>query len=175
MQRRPPLDFAAENYLMPMEASGYNPYWNGMQPGFDGFGGPYGGPMPFMGYGLGATPMFGGVYPQDAFGAQRYITPFPPPYYNRRQPRHARQSAHGSTRHQEFLRTSFRRRARYNDNYYKERTHHHREKEHQKNKANVFARISFPEGESAAFNRRKLGSSVHTVNESSHHSSHSHQ
>lgn len=144
-----PHDFAAENYLMAAEASGYNPYWNGMQPGFDVFKSPNGGPVPFMGCGLGpATIPFGGVYPQDPFGAQRYIMPFPPSYYNGRHPQHARQSTHGSTRDPEFSRTSFRRRARYNDNYYK---YHHREKElHQKHKTSVFARISFPEGESAA-------------------------
>ncbi|KAK1377174.1 DWNN domain-containing protein [Heracleum sosnowskyi] len=79
MQWRPPQDFAAENYMMPMEPSGFNPYWNGMQPGFDGFGGPYGGPMPFMGYGLGPGPMpFGGPFPHDPFGAQGYMMPFPP-------------------------------------------------------------------------------------------------
>lgn len=84
MQWRPPQDFAAENYMMPMEPSGFNPYWNGMQPGFDGFGGPFGGPMPFMGYGLGPGPMpFGGPFPHDPFGAPGYMMPFPPQRYIR--------------------------------------------------------------------------------------------
>lgn len=84
MQWRASQDFPPENYMMPMGPSAYNPYWNGMQPGMEGFGGPYGGPMPYMGYGLGPMPMdipFGGVFPQDHFGAQVNMMPFPPQRY----------------------------------------------------------------------------------------------
>ncbi|XP_074328754.1 E3 ubiquitin ligase PARAQUAT TOLERANCE 3-like isoform X3 [Apium graveolens] len=296
MQWRPPQDFAAENYMMPMEPSGFNPYWNGMQPGFDGFGGPFGGPMPFMGYGLGPGPMpFGGPFPHDPFGAQGFMMPFPPqrdptefgmgfnggggpPIMSReefearkatikhkrdvergggrevskdrefsrdmishgdvpsgkskfksnpplqdhhhpraRSERPERPSPDRSTHDPEPLRTSSKRKMKYEDDYYEERPHQHREKERRhhhrsvsettsaarspvppetvdlpplpsksstdktiadrKHKASVFARITFPEGESAAASKkRKLGSSPPSaVNGSSHHSSHSHR
>ncbi|GMI76392.1 hypothetical protein like AT5G47430 [Hibiscus trionum] len=76
-----PQDLAAENYMMSMGPSAYNPYWTGMQPGMDGFMGPYAGGMPYMGgYGLGPFDMpFGGVMPPDPFGAQGYMFPPVPP------------------------------------------------------------------------------------------------
>ncbi|KAB2018061.1 hypothetical protein ES319_D08G204100v1 [Gossypium barbadense] len=78
LQWKTPQDLAAENYMMSMGPSAYNPYWTGMQPGMDGFMGPYAGAMPYMGgYGLGPLDMpFGGVMPPDPFGAQGYM--FPP-------------------------------------------------------------------------------------------------
>ncbi|XP_038996228.1 E3 ubiquitin ligase PQT3-like isoform X1 [Hibiscus syriacus] len=74
-------DLAAENYMMSMGPSAYNPYWTGMQPGMDGFMGPYTGVMPYMGgYGLGPMDMpFAGVMPPDPFGAQNYMFPPIPP------------------------------------------------------------------------------------------------
>ncbi|KAK8584500.1 hypothetical protein V6N13_109889 [Hibiscus sabdariffa] len=76
-----PQDLAAENYMMSMGPSAYNPYWTGMQPGMDGFMGHYTGGMPYMGgYGLGPLDMpFGGVMPPDPFGAQGYMFPPVPP------------------------------------------------------------------------------------------------
>ncbi|KAL4323469.1 hypothetical protein GQ457_11G022500 [Hibiscus cannabinus] len=76
-----PQDLAAENYMMSMGPSAYNPYWTGMQPGMDGFMGHYAGGMPYMGgYGLGPLDMpFGGVMPPDPFGAQGYMFPPVPP------------------------------------------------------------------------------------------------
>lgn len=76
-----PQDLAAENYMMHMGPSGYNPYWNGMQPGMDGFMGPYGGPMPpYMGYGLGPFDMpFGPVMPPDPFCPPNFMFPGIPP------------------------------------------------------------------------------------------------
>ncbi|KAH1074990.1 hypothetical protein J1N35_027318 [Gossypium stocksii] len=81
LQWKAPQDLAAENYMMSMGPSAYNPYWTGMQPGMDGFMGPYGGAMPYMGgYGLSPFDMpFGGVMPPDAFGAQNYVFPPVPP------------------------------------------------------------------------------------------------
>ncbi|KHG16567.1 Uncharacterized protein F383_00045 [Gossypium arboreum] len=81
LQWKAPQDLAAENYMMSMGPSAYNPYWTGMQPGMDGFMGPYGGAMPYMGgYGLSPFDMpFGGVMPPDAFGAQNYMFPPVPP------------------------------------------------------------------------------------------------
>ncbi|KAH1106413.1 hypothetical protein J1N35_010181 [Gossypium stocksii] len=81
LQWKTPQDLAAENYMMSMGPSAYNPYWNGMQPGMDGFMGPYAGAMPYMGgYGLGPLDMpFGGVMPPDPFGAQGYMFPPVPP------------------------------------------------------------------------------------------------
>ncbi|KAM1584444.1 hypothetical protein ACFX1Z_037422 [Malus domestica] len=80
MQWRNPQDFAAENYMMPMGPAAYNPYWNGMQPGMgmEGYMTSYGGPMPYMGYGPIDMP-FGGLGPQDPFGAQGYMMPMVPP------------------------------------------------------------------------------------------------
>ncbi|XP_022736030.1 E3 ubiquitin ligase PQT3-like isoform X1 [Durio zibethinus] len=81
LQWKTPQDLAAENYMMSMGPSAYNPYWTGMQPGMDGFMGPYAGAMPYMGgYGLGPLDMpFGGVMPPDPFGAQAYMFPPIPP------------------------------------------------------------------------------------------------
>ncbi|XP_039016661.1 E3 ubiquitin ligase PQT3-like isoform X2 [Hibiscus syriacus] len=75
-----PQDLAAESYMISMGPSVYNPYWTGMQPGMDGFMGPYVGGMPYMGgYGLGPLDMpFGSVMPPDPFGAQGYMF-HPPP------------------------------------------------------------------------------------------------
>lgn len=70
--------------MMPMGPSAYNPYWAGMQPGMDGFMGPYAGAMPYMGgYGLAPLDMsFGGVMPPDPFGGQSYMfPPVPPPRF----------------------------------------------------------------------------------------------
>ncbi|XP_065857817.1 E3 ubiquitin ligase PARAQUAT TOLERANCE 3-like [Euphorbia lathyris] len=73
-------DFAAENYMMPLGPSAYNPYWNGMQPGMENYMHPFAAPMPFTGYGMGPMDMpFGGVMPPDPFAAQGYMMPFVPP------------------------------------------------------------------------------------------------
>ncbi|KAL0395133.1 UNVERIFIED_CONTAM: E3 ubiquitin ligase PQT3-like [Sesamum latifolium] len=77
MQWRTAQDLAPENYMMPMGPSAFNPYWNGIQPGLDGFMPPYGGPVPYMGYGL--SPMdvaFGGVLPHDPFGGPGCMLPY---------------------------------------------------------------------------------------------------
>ncbi|KAL1565144.1 RING-type E3 ubiquitin transferase [Salvia divinorum] len=69
---------APENYMMNMGPA-FNPCWNGMQPGFDGFM-PYGaGPMPYGGYGV--NPMdfqFGGFSPFDPFAGHGGILPYGP-------------------------------------------------------------------------------------------------
>lgn len=81
MQWRTAQDMAAENYMMSLNASTYPPYWNGMQPGMDAFMAPYGGGMPYMGYGMGPLDMpFAGVMPQDPFGAPGYMMPVVPPH-----------------------------------------------------------------------------------------------
>nr|XP_043628323.1 E3 ubiquitin ligase PARAQUAT TOLERANCE 3-like isoform X2 [Erigeron canadensis] len=82
MQWRASQEFAPENYMMPPGPNPYNPYWNGMQPGMDPFMVPYAaGGMPYMGgYGF-PGPMdvpFGGMFPQDPFGAGM-MPPFIPP------------------------------------------------------------------------------------------------
>lgn len=65
--------------MMPMDPT-YSPYWNGMQPGMDGFMNPYAGAMPYMGYGYNTLDMpFGGVLPQGPFGAPGYMLPVVPP------------------------------------------------------------------------------------------------
>ncbi|KAK4389513.1 E3 ubiquitin ligase PQT3-like [Sesamum angolense] len=77
MQWRTAQDLAPENYMMPMGPSAFNPYWSGIQPGLDGFMPPYGGPVPYMGYGL--SPMdvaFGGVIPHDPFGGPGCMLPY---------------------------------------------------------------------------------------------------
>ena len=69
-------DLAAENYMMPMGPTAYNPYW-GMQPGMEGFGPPYAGHMPYMNFGVGPMDVpFGGVMPQDPFGGVMPHDPF---------------------------------------------------------------------------------------------------
>ncbi|KAJ0602830.1 putative transcription factor interactor and regulator CCHC(Zn) family [Helianthus annuus] len=82
MQWRASQEFAPMNW-MPQGPNPYNPYWNGMQPGMDPFMGPYGGGMPYMGgYGLGPMDVpFGGMFPQDPFGAPGglMMPPFIPP------------------------------------------------------------------------------------------------
>ncbi|KAG7028398.1 E3 ubiquitin ligase PQT3-like protein [Cucurbita argyrosperma subsp. argyrosperma] len=75
-------DLATENYMMPMGGpTPYNPYWTGMQPGFDGYMPSYAAPMPYMGgYGMGPMDMpFGPVMPQDPYGMQSYMFPVAPP------------------------------------------------------------------------------------------------
>ncbi|XP_062177094.1 E3 ubiquitin ligase PQT3-like isoform X3 [Alnus glutinosa] len=73
-------DLAAENNMMPSGPSAFNPYWTGMQPGMDGCLAPYPGAMPYMGYGILPFDMaFGGIVPQDPFGAQGYMFPSIPP------------------------------------------------------------------------------------------------
>ncbi|XP_022153991.1 E3 ubiquitin ligase PQT3-like isoform X2 [Momordica charantia] len=75
-------DLATENYMMPIGGpTPYNPYWTGMQPGFDGYMSSYAAPLPYMGgYGLGPLEMpFGPVMPQDPFGMQSYMFPVAPP------------------------------------------------------------------------------------------------
>ncbi|GFS42266.1 DWNN domain, a CCHC-type zinc finger [Actinidia rufa] len=66
--------------MMPMGPSAYNPYWTGMQPGFEGYVAPYGGSMPYMGYGLGPLDIPFGVFPPDPFAAQGYMMPPIPPH-----------------------------------------------------------------------------------------------
>lgn len=70
--------------MMPMGGPApYNPYWTGMQSGFDGYMNmpSYAAPMPYMGgYGLGPLDMpFGPVMPQDPFAMQNYMFPVAPP------------------------------------------------------------------------------------------------
>ncbi|XP_042515150.1 E3 ubiquitin ligase PQT3-like [Macadamia integrifolia] len=81
MQWRTSQDFAAENYIMPLGPSAYNPYWPGMQLGMDGYATPYSGAVPYMGYA--ASPFdvpFGGIVPQDHFGGgQGFMLPVVPP------------------------------------------------------------------------------------------------
>ncbi|CAH9114151.1 unnamed protein product [Cuscuta europaea] len=79
MQWRASQDMGAENYMMPMGP--YNPYWAGMQPGMDGFGGPFPGPMPYMNYGFGPLDVpFGPMVPPNPFGGQScMLPPFVPP------------------------------------------------------------------------------------------------
>ncbi|KAL8103179.1 E3 ubiquitin ligase PARAQUAT TOLERANCE 3-like isoform X2 [Apium graveolens] len=80
MQWTASQEFAAENYMMPIGPA-FNPYWSNIQPGIEGFGGPFAGPMPCMGYGLGPMPMefpYGGHFPQDPYGPPVNMIPFPP-------------------------------------------------------------------------------------------------
>ncbi|XP_075517858.1 E3 ubiquitin ligase PARAQUAT TOLERANCE 3-like [Primulina tabacum] len=82
MQWRTAQDLAPDNYMMPLGPSTFNPYWNGIQPGFDGFVAPYAGPMSYMGYGFGPMDMAfgGGVFPQDPFGGgPGCVLPYAPP------------------------------------------------------------------------------------------------
>ncbi|XP_043693282.1 E3 ubiquitin ligase PARAQUAT TOLERANCE 3-like [Telopea speciosissima] len=80
MQWRTSQDFAAENYMMPLGPSAYNPYWAGMQIGMDGYA-PYSGAMPYMGYAPSPFDVpFGGIVPQDPFvGGQGFMLPVVPP------------------------------------------------------------------------------------------------
>ncbi|KAM7257429.1 hypothetical protein ACFE04_013170 [Oxalis oulophora] len=82
MQWMNPQEYPADNYMMPMGPTGFNPYWSGMQPGMD-YMPPYGGPMmPFPG-GYGGPPgpfdMPFGVMPPDPFAAQGFMFPMVPP------------------------------------------------------------------------------------------------
>ncbi|CAA0823126.1 DWNN domain- a CCHC-type zinc finger [Striga hermonthica] len=82
MQWRNAQELVPENYMMPLGPSAFNPYWNGIQPGLDGFmPPPYGGPMPpYMGYGF--NPMevpFPGAVPHDPFGGPGCMFPYGPP------------------------------------------------------------------------------------------------
>eukprot|EP00268_Persea_americana_P014715 TRINITY_DN165_c0_g2_i1.p1 TRINITY_DN165_c0_g2~~TRINITY_DN165_c0_g2_i1.p1 ORF type:complete len:823 (-),score=189.05 TRINITY_DN165_c0_g2_i1:283-2751(-) len=83
MQWKTSQDLAAENYVMPFGQNAYNPYMGGMQWGMDGFMmPPYAGAMPpYMGYNPGVFDApFGGMLPQDPFGAggPGYMMPVPP-------------------------------------------------------------------------------------------------
>ncbi|RZS12653.1 hypothetical protein BHM03_00044136 [Ensete ventricosum] len=81
MQWKSYQDLGAENYGMPLAASGYNPYWAGGMPmGVDGYMAPFGGAMPFMGYTPGPfdIPYGGGIFPQDPFAAQAFMMPAVP-------------------------------------------------------------------------------------------------
>ncbi|KAG5523827.1 hypothetical protein RHGRI_030727 [Rhododendron griersonianum] len=81
MQWKFPQDnLAADNYnMMPLGPSPYNPFWSGMQPGME-YAAPYGGSLPYMGYGLGPYDVPFGVLPQDPFGAQGFMMPTVPPH-----------------------------------------------------------------------------------------------
>ncbi|XP_058190910.1 E3 ubiquitin ligase PARAQUAT TOLERANCE 3-like isoform X1 [Rhododendron vialii] len=81
MQWKFPQDnLAADNYnMMPLGPSPYNPFWSGMQPGME-YAAPYGGSLPYMGYGLGPYDLPFGVLPQDPFGAQGFMMPPVPPH-----------------------------------------------------------------------------------------------
>lgn len=76
MQWKFPQDnLAVDNYnMMPLGPSPYNPFWSGMQPGME-YAAPYGGSLPYMGYGLGPYDVPFGVLPQDPFGAQCFMMP----------------------------------------------------------------------------------------------------
>ncbi|RAL50702.1 hypothetical protein DM860_015849 [Cuscuta australis] len=81
MQWRASHDMAADNYMMPMGPT-YNPYWTGMQPGMEGFGGPFPAPMPYMNHGFGPfdAPFGPMIPPPNPFGAQScMLPPFCPP------------------------------------------------------------------------------------------------
>lgn len=79
LQWKTPQDLAAESCMMPLGPSAYNPYWTGIQPGMEGYMGPFTGAMPYMAYGMGPLDMpFGGM-PQDPFAAQGYMMPVVPP------------------------------------------------------------------------------------------------
>ncbi|PSS11545.1 DWNN domain protein [Actinidia chinensis var. chinensis] len=80
MQWQMSQDLAAENYMVPMGPSAYNPYWTGVQPGLEGYVAPYGGSMPYMGYGFGPLDVPFGVLPPDPFAAQGYMRPPIPPH-----------------------------------------------------------------------------------------------
>ncbi|CAK9173261.1 unnamed protein product [Ilex paraguariensis] len=76
MQWRVSQDLAAENYMMPMGPSAYNPFWTGVQPGMDGYIAPCSVAMPYMGYGLGPLDVpFGGLLHQDPFGMMPLVPP----------------------------------------------------------------------------------------------------
>ncbi|KAH9777174.1 E3 ubiquitin ligase PQT3-like [Citrus sinensis] len=86
LQWKTPQDLAAESCMMPLGPSAYNPpaaynpYWTGIQPGMEGYMGPFAGAMPYMPYGMGPLDMaFGGVMPQEPFAAQGYMMPVVPP------------------------------------------------------------------------------------------------
>ncbi|KAA8522209.1 hypothetical protein F0562_012882 [Nyssa sinensis] len=81
MSWRTSQDLTAENYMMPLGPTAYNPYWTGMQTGMEGYVQPFAGGMPYMGYGLGPmdVPFGGGMLPQDPYGAQGYMLPLVPP------------------------------------------------------------------------------------------------
>ncbi|CAM8946750.1 unnamed protein product [Rhodiola kirilowii] len=84
MQWKNSQDFGAENYMMPMGPAGFNPYWNGMQPGMEAFMPPFGAPLPFMGgYPLGPIDMAygGGFMPQDPYAAQGAMYPPARPHH----------------------------------------------------------------------------------------------
>ncbi|KAK1377166.1 hypothetical protein POM88_033359 [Heracleum sosnowskyi] len=171
LQTRPHQDFAAENYWMPMEPFGYNPYWHRMQPEFDRFGRPYDSEMPFTGYGLGPVSLtFGGAFYHDQFGAQVY-TPFPSQRdlaelgkdFNHGGGRAISQEDVASAkskinstppeRHQnhitqvpKVLRSSSKRKVNYDDDYYAKNPHQHGEKE----------RRHLPRSKSASASRTSL-------------------
>ncbi|KAL1816615.1 hypothetical protein ACET3Z_019189 [Daucus carota] len=74
MQSSPLQDCAP----MPLESSGYSSYWKCMQTGYDGFGLPYWGQIPFMNPGLGSMSIpFGSAFHYSPFGAQ-HMMPVPP-------------------------------------------------------------------------------------------------
>uniref|UniRef100_A0A7N0RBD8 DWNN domain-containing protein n=1 Tax=Kalanchoe fedtschenkoi TaxID=63787 RepID=A0A7N0RBD8_KALFE len=77
-------------YVMPVGSAGFNPYWNGVQPGMEAYMPSFGGPMPFMGgYPLGPLDMaYGGFMPQDPFAAQDLTYPLV-------RPQHPHQRDHG--------------------------------------------------------------------------------
>ncbi|XP_010277117.1 PREDICTED: uncharacterized protein LOC104611647 isoform X2 [Nelumbo nucifera] len=80
MQWKASQDLAAENYMMPLGPSTYNPYWSGLPLGMDGYVAPYAGTMPYMGYVPGPFDVpFGGILPQDPFVGQGYMLPVVPP------------------------------------------------------------------------------------------------
>ncbi|KAK1550165.1 hypothetical protein Q3G72_014754 [Acer saccharum] len=66
--------------MMPLGPSAFNnPNWNDLQAGYVA---PFGGAMPYTVMGYGMSPLdlpFGGVMPQDPFGAQGYMMPVLPP------------------------------------------------------------------------------------------------
>ncbi|XP_038687657.1 E3 ubiquitin ligase PARAQUAT TOLERANCE 3 isoform X2 [Tripterygium wilfordii] len=82
LQWRTSQDLAADPYMMPLGPSAYNPYWNGMQLGMEGYMGPYAGGIPYMGpsaYNPYLDMPFGGIMPPDPFGAQGFMMPVVPP------------------------------------------------------------------------------------------------
>lgn len=81
MQWRATQDhLAADNYMMSMAPTAYNPYWTGMQSGMEAFMPHYAAPVPYMGgFGMNPLDMPFGMVPQDPFAGQGCMLPFGPP------------------------------------------------------------------------------------------------
>ncbi|VFQ63724.1 unnamed protein product [Cuscuta campestris] len=166
MQWRASHDMAAENYMMPMGPT-YNPYWTGMQPGMEGFGGPFPGPVPLMNHGFGPFDVAFGpmIPPPNPFGAQScMLPPFCPPQrdladfamgfnngppggFNNGPPIMSREEFEARKADLKRKRELEMRRDRISKD--PEFTREVSSKDDKKAKKSVFSRICFPEGEEA--------------------------